>query len=720
MPTSFTPATIPFTDPELVNPGRGEYLWQQQPKDPAWWPDLVDEYTRDAIAWTTVEPTQGVYDFTVIEQRLAAAAARGGRFGFRVMPMLGIDETRLAPSWVPMTTVNGHTYPDWNNPAYITAWTSLLTAIGDAFNGDPRLWFMDISGAGTWGEYTWDDAWGPFITDANANTIGQAAVSAFPDSTILAPALRPYMDSWFELSPRVGWRFDYGGCMELTLDGNPPIEHQWKTAPMVIEWGPNPAAWSSQTAWNNVRDLHASAVSSGNHPVKYADMTQADQALFVEAIKRSGYRYSLTSLTVDDLAAEQSATVSTTWTNAGSAPTYESWRVDLVLRKADTGTEWSAPLTGDLRSNLGRDSTATWSSQVTPPAGMSGWYDVGVRVVDPRGYLPPMRLATAGRDTTGTHFIGTVHVDGRNTTMTLEQNLISAFQAVGADIKSVNSRLAVLESGGNSAGVISTGPYTLDPRRTPAGSVTLLPAGTTVLTHVGNRFTGTPAGQTPSASLTALSGSLALRATGATPWKFADTGLFGESIQLTTTATATDMAACTADLPAGVNEVQISVVCVIPEPTADTGIIAVYRNGGAQEFRALIKPGSTGGTANIIFDDSKTAGGWNHIGPNYPAGSRLRIAIALQVGTGTNGRQKGAVFIVNQDGSETQVGTTYEVTGVTTPATDTYALFNFGKLTGQASLESKVLQLDSVRVAYGPGAYDIGFLTREQLYPEAV
>ena len=158
--------------------------------------------------------------------------------------------------------------------------------------------------------------------------------------------------------------------------------------------------------------------------------------------------------------------------------------------------------------------------------------------------------------------------------MTLESNLTAAFQAVGADIKSANSRLAALES----QGVISTGPYTLDPRRTPAGSVTLLPAGTTVLTHVGNRFTGTPAGQTPSASLTALSGSLALRATGATPWKFADTGLFGESIQLTTTATATDMAACTADLPTGVNEVQISVVCVIPAPTADTGIIAVYRH----------------------------------------------------------------------------------------------------------------------------------------------
>ena len=154
MAVAFAAAPVPLSDPEIVNSGRGEYLWLAQPKDPAWWPDLIDEYARDAIAWKTVEPSQGVYDFTVIEQRLAAAAARGGRFGFRVMPMLGIDETRLAPSWVPMTTVNGHTYPAWNNASYITAWTNLVTAIGTHFNGDPRLWFMDISGAGTGGEPT--------------------------------------------------------------------------------------------------------------------------------------------------------------------------------------------------------------------------------------------------------------------------------------------------------------------------------------------------------------------------------------------------------------------------------------------------------------------------------------------------------------------------------------------------------------------------------------
>ena len=43
MAVAFAAAPVPLSDPEIVNSGRGEYLWLAQPKDPAWWPDLIDE-----------------------------------------------------------------------------------------------------------------------------------------------------------------------------------------------------------------------------------------------------------------------------------------------------------------------------------------------------------------------------------------------------------------------------------------------------------------------------------------------------------------------------------------------------------------------------------------------------------------------------------------------------------------------------------------------------
>ena len=142
MAVAFAAAPVPLSDPEIVNSGRGEYLWLAQPKDPAWWPDLIDEYARDAIAWKTVEPSQGVYDFTVIEQRLAAAAARGGRFGFRVMPMLGIDETRQPGCPAGTTSVSERSIPaaiwlrcGWPRPAVtppVHTSSGPPTSMGDA------------------------------------------------------------------------------------------------------------------------------------------------------------------------------------------------------------------------------------------------------------------------------------------------------------------------------------------------------------------------------------------------------------------------------------------------------------------------------------------------------------------------------------------------------------------------------------------------------------
>ena len=44
MAVAFAAAPVPLSDPEIVNSGRGEYLWLAQPKDPAWWPDLTTVY----------------------------------------------------------------------------------------------------------------------------------------------------------------------------------------------------------------------------------------------------------------------------------------------------------------------------------------------------------------------------------------------------------------------------------------------------------------------------------------------------------------------------------------------------------------------------------------------------------------------------------------------------------------------------------------------------
>ena len=78
--TTFTPAVIPGSAPEIPNTGRGLYDWQGGTSGrPSGWP-LVDYYMRDEIVWSRdLEPSKGVYPFLerpgVIDEGLAKAAA---------------------------------------------------------------------------------------------------------------------------------------------------------------------------------------------------------------------------------------------------------------------------------------------------------------------------------------------------------------------------------------------------------------------------------------------------------------------------------------------------------------------------------------------------------------------------------------------------------------------------------------------------------------------
>ena len=88
-----------------------------------------------------------------------------------------------------------------------------------------------------------------------------------------------------------------------------------------------------------------------------------------------------------------------------------------------------------------------------------------------------------------------------------------AFQGIDRDLDAIQNDMAALGAQittGGGGGVITSGPYTLDPKRAPADTVVALPAGTTVLTHIGNRFTGGTPGTTPTEMTLALSGTITL------------------------------------------------------------------------------------------------------------------------------------------------------------------------------------------------------------------
>src|SRR5882724_8256023 len=141
---------------EVPNPDRGSYLWQGASPQPAGWP-IRDSYLR--FLWRNLEPTEGHYDFRAIDRALAAAAARGGRLGFRIQaactgcakPSIAVPDYLKAQMprgfWFDLNGARNYA-PDWNDPNYLSRLSALLAQLGRRYDHDSRLGWVDVSSYG--------------------------------------------------------------------------------------------------------------------------------------------------------------------------------------------------------------------------------------------------------------------------------------------------------------------------------------------------------------------------------------------------------------------------------------------------------------------------------------------------------------------------------------------------------------------------------------------
>ncbi|HEY6462456.1 MAG TPA: DUF4832 domain-containing protein [Polyangiaceae bacterium] len=438
---SFTPTPIPASAPELPDPLRGQYLWLGTPAYPAGWPD-IDSYQR--WNWAQLEPSEGNYQWSLIDDQIAAAKARGGRFGMRIMALcqgcgdhtymnaqtsIPDDLADVANPLIGSAPGDSTKYliPDWNSDAYFTRLTALLTAIASRYGSDPHFAWMDVSSYGNWGEmhlYPFTSAGGPYdtstqkpITDANAVRLVQLNTSLFSNKLLVVNAEQQaaLATAIASASPPVGIRVDCLGSDDLAggaaaiaaVDGGAA---RWQTAPFITEWCQVNLGTSGADLFvqgeSQVRQYHVSMLSSGNFTAK--PTTTAETTAFTQANVEAGYRLRAASVKLAfDPSKPSALSVDVSWVNDNVAPTYLKWNVVLGLRAGTTVVE--APLAVDLRTVLPGSPVddAEVLALSAPLAAAAGGYDVYVRVDDAQAVAPPMQLAMSGRDTTGQYVLGT-------------------------------------------------------------------------------------------------------------------------------------------------------------------------------------------------------------------------------------------------------------------------------------------------------------------------
>ena len=221
------------------------------PPPPSEYPPQTVAYFR--WTWDELEPSEGQYNFGLVDNVIRQAKAKGETLAFRIMSVYkGSTPKWVLDKGVDSVTVGSDIFPDHNNPVFLDYHERLVKAFGNRYAGKPEIDHVDIGSVGCWGE--WNTACCGaaealcnqyFPTDTNKLLITDWYFRYFPGTPLVMLQGGPIE---YAASKGAGWRGDCFGdygmfsptwnhmvdVYEPTVR-NPVVGNAWKTGPVQFE-----------------------------------------------------------------------------------------------------------------------------------------------------------------------------------------------------------------------------------------------------------------------------------------------------------------------------------------------------------------------------------------------------------------------------------------------------------------------------------------------------
>jgi hypothetical protein len=342
----------PVPDPSLIlNPGKGWVLYG--------YPDqLTQEYVSVIYGrtdWSRLEPKDGVYDWSSIDEMVKNCAQSGRKFGFRVMNQDGGVGVKYAtPKWVfdegavsfsvPDDTVKPEGIhfdtKDWEDPVFLAKMKRFIAAFGARYNGNPNIAFIDIGNYGNWGEGNGGFAFpGATFTQKPVSPASyrtnfiEPYLKAFPNTRLMVLGTQAEYESVYDwaISQGAGRRNDSGfdtrwyyfGRQMVAYPRQPSFEENMD--PILKE---SLKVQSDAMIYNIVGTRSTMTQLFGSFCEKLPDLTRMAGNLL-------GYHYILQQAVIPkSVQAGQPFPLSLTWYNDGVAPLFDPCQVAVALLDA--------------------------------------------------------------------------------------------------------------------------------------------------------------------------------------------------------------------------------------------------------------------------------------------------------------------------------------------------------------------------------------------------
>jgi len=322
-------------------------------------PGLSTIYLR--IPWSYVEPSEGQFNWSVVDTPAQRWIAKGKRVAFRFS--CSESWTRYAtPRWVHEAGAKGHEFrpgqgvtedgpfwePDYNDPVFLDKLDRFLAATAARYDGDPTVDFIDVGSFGVWGEgHTYSSTGLPYDAETVIRHIDLHRKHF--THTLLAA------NDDFRLQDRGLGAIDYARDAGLALRDDSILVQGgdnayfsaelargfWQSAPVILEsehygGSRDRGNWKDGSQYlQAVEEYHASYVSIHWWPREFlAENTQ----LVAKINQRLGYRLQLAEAAwAPSTDLREPIRWRATWRNAGVAPCYPGGYPCLTLRDEQGG-----------------------------------------------------------------------------------------------------------------------------------------------------------------------------------------------------------------------------------------------------------------------------------------------------------------------------------------------------------------------------------------------
>lgn len=416
---TLTPAGKPVS-----NPLKGWAPWSGGETE-----DFVSTLAYVPLSWRELEPERGEYAFDQAEQdhHMDQLRSRGVRFVLRVTCDVPGEEEHLdIPDWL-YEEAGGTWYdssygkgfsPNYQSPAFLEAHGRLMEALGQRYDGDPAIAYIELGSLGHWGEWhvNTDAGIRPFPVEQVTDRYVEQYLAAFPHKNLLlrrpyaiggAAGLGLYNDSFGQSGSHDQW-LDWiaGGYISSqngeALDGMPDF---WQQGPSGGEFATDRDLWDYvledyDAVLDYIRRSHTSWIgprSFGSASLEDLDPDQrALAASRVNALSQEmGYTFAVTGVEVSQRKSAPDLEITLTVENLGVAPIYENWplRLELVDPAGQVVRQdvVDGQITGWLPGTSRFSCTLAGSGQL--PAGE---YELRLGILDPLTGAPGIRLANGG------------------------------------------------------------------------------------------------------------------------------------------------------------------------------------------------------------------------------------------------------------------------------------------------------------------------------------